>query len=896
LTLSPGTRLGPYEVTTQIGVGGMGEVYKAIDTNLKRAVAIKVLPASVAGDVERLARFQREAEVLAALNHPNIAQIHGLEKSDGATALVMELVEGPTLAERITQGAMSPDEALPIAKQIAEALEAAHEQGIIHRDLKPANIKVQDDGTVKVLDFGLAKALEPVSSAATVSVSPTITTPAMTRAGMILGTAAYMSPEQAKGHAADKRCDAWAFGCVLYEMLTAQRAFQGDDVADTLAAVLRGQPDWSALPPNLPAPLNVVLRRCLEKDRRKRIGSVASALAIVDDPGSLTATGSVGSIGGTAVALWRRPLMVAAALVLIGAASAATAWIATRPSPGRVSRLAIAPDAAHALAVTGAGRDVAISRDGNRVAYVGGNGTLVVRSVDQLEPTILVRQDDPTAPFFSPDGQWIGYFPGNRPLRKVQVAGGPTVPLSTLGDGAPTGGASWADDGSVVFATMDRSSGLRIVPQGTTVPKTLTTPDRQRGEVDHLWPEFLPGGRAVLFTITATTAENAQIAVFDLDTGSHKVVIPGGSHAHYVPTGHLVYGAAGALRAVPFDLDRLQTTGASAPIISPVLTTASGAADFDVSANGTLVYVPGTVASGPQRELVWVARDGKAEPLGAPMRAYLYPRISPDGTRVLLDIRDQDSDIWLWDLGRKTLTNVTRHPALDRFPVWTPDGKQFVFVSNRDQGMSVIYRQSVDGTGDAERLSDGLEEQQTPNSISTDGNQLVIDRYRDLMLLSLDGSRRILPLVQTMFSETRASLSPDGRWLAYHADESGRFEIYVRPFPSVNQGKAQISTDGGVQPWWSRKGDQLFYVTQTGALMAVQVGRDKSWSASAPTALSASIVASNQSPTAAAMFDVSLEGRFLMIRPLTRPDEASSPRGIVVVQNWFEELKRLVPK
>jgi serine/threonine-protein kinase len=570
--------------------------------------------------------------------------------------------------------------------------------------------------------------------------------------------------------------------------------------------------------------------------------------------------------------------------------------MATRPSQGRVSRLAIAPDIAHALAITGAGRDVAISRDGNRVAYVGGNGTLLVRSVDQLEPTILVRQDDPTAPFFSADGQWIGYFPSNRPLRKVQVAGGPTVAISTLTDGAATGGATWADDGTVVFATTDRSSGLRIVPQGTTVPKTLTTPDRQRGEVDHLWPEFLPGGRAVLFTITATTAESAQIAVFDLDTGSHQVVIPGGSHAHYVPTGHLVYGAAGTLRAVPFDLDRLQTTGASVPIVSPVLTTASGAADFDVSANGTLVYVPGTVAPRPERELVWVGRDGKTEPLGAPPRAYLYPRLSPDGTKVLLDIRDQDSDIWVWDLRRKALTNVTRNPALDRFPLWMPDGKQFVFVSNRDQGMSVIYRQHADGTGDAERLSDDSTEQQTPNSVSADGKQLVIDRNRDLMLLSLDGGRRITPLVQTMFSEIRASLSPDGRWLAYHADESGQFEIYVKPFPSVNEGRAQITTEGGVQAWWSPRGDQLLYVAQTGALMSVQVPGDKSWSASAPTSLPASVVTTNPSPTAAATFDVSVEGRFLIARPLAKPDETSSPRGIVVVQNWFEELKRLVPK
>ena len=894
MPLQPGTRLGPYEVVSALGAGGMGEVYRARDTRLKREVALKILPDSFAADPERLARFQREAEVLASLNHPHIAGIHGIEEANGIRALVLELVEGPTLADRITQGPIPLDEALPIARQMAEALEAAHEHGIIHRDLKPANIKLRPDGTVKVLDFGLAKALDPAPSAVDVSQSPTITSPAMTRMGVILGTAAYMSPEQAKGKPLDKRTDIWAFGCVLYEMLTGARAFHGEDVTDTLAAVLHGQPDWSALPPNLPAPIAVVLRRCFEKDRRKRIGDVATALALVDDAGGLTGAGSLGTVGQAPVASWRRAGIAAAALVLVGAASGAAVWIAMRPSSERVSRLTIAPDAAHTLAVTGEGRNVAISRDGNRVAYVGGNGTLLVRSLDQLEPTILVRQDNPIAPFFSPDGQWIGYFPANRNLRKVQVAGGPSVELSRS-DSARPGGATWADDGTVVFATTNRSSGLQIVSPGTTVPKILTTPDRQQGEADHLWPEFLPGGRAVLFTITAASsvAESAQIAVFALDTGSYKTVLPGGSHAHYVPTGHLVYSAAGALRAIPFDLDRLQTTGVAVPIVSPVLSTSAGAADFDISADGTLVYVPGGVATGQQRELVWVGRDGKTEPLGAPTRAYIYPRLSPDGTRVLLDIRDQDNDIWLWDLRRKTLTNLTRNPALDRFPVWTSDGRQFVFVSDRDRGMSAIYRQSADGTGDAERLSDGSAEQQTPNGISADGKQLVFDRSGDLMLLALDGSRRVSPLVQTMFSEIRASLSPDGRWLAYHADESGQFEIYVRPFPAVNTGKAQISTAGGIQPWWSHKGDELFYIAQTGALMNVQVGSGQSWSASPPTVVSDTALPFN--PTAAATFDVSLERRFLMIRPVTSPDQASLPPGMVVVQNWFEELKRLVP-
>jgi eukaryotic-like serine/threonine-protein kinase len=895
VALTPGTRLGPYEVTAQIGAGGMGEVYRATDTNLKRVVAIKVLPASVAADAERLARFQREAEVLASLNHPNIAQIHGLEKSDGTTALVMELVEGPTLADRIAQGPIPIDEALPIAKQIAEALEAAHEHAIIHRDLKPANVKVRSDGVVKVLDFGLAKALEPAGSVLDASQSPTITSPAMmTGVGVLLGTAAYMSPEQARGKEVDRRADIWAFGGVLYEMLTGRPAFPGADVSEVLAGVIKSEVAWNVLPPNTPGKLRALLRRCLQKDPKQRLRDIGDARLEIEEM-------FVSSLDEVRVfeappRSRRRVAVAIAALSLTTAATAVAVWGVLRPDAPRVSRLMIAPSASYRLSITGDGRSVAVSRDGNRVAYVGDNGTLLLRPVDQLDPAILVREDSPVAPFFSPDGRWVAYFSGNRGVRKVNIDGGPTV-LVSKSDSARPGGGTWAEDGNVVFATTNGATGLHVVHPDTTVPKVLTVPDRQRGEADHLWPEFLPGGGAVVFTITSTDGrlDSSQVAVFDLRAGTYKTVVPAGSHAHYVPTGHLVYNASGTLRAVRFDLDRLEATGRSVEVASGVLTTSLGAAEFDVAANGTLVYVPGKVVEGARRELVWMGRDGKAERIDAPVRAYIYPRLSPDGTRVLLDSRDQDNDIWLWDLRRETLTNLTANPALERFPLWTADGKQFIFVSDRD-GASAIYRQAANGTGTAERLSEGTDVQQTPNAISADGKQLVFDRSGDLFTLALDGSRRVSPLIQTPLDEGRAALSPDGRWLAYHANEGGRPEVFVRPFPSVDTGKLQVSKAGGVQPWWGRTGSELFYFTLAGMLMSMTIG-------GSPTPTSGTLVSVfdagsfffQPNGTAAATFDVSPDGRrFLMIKQVASTDATSAPREIVLVQHWLEELKRLV--
>ncbi|HET9386060.1 MAG TPA: serine/threonine-protein kinase, partial [Gemmatimonadales bacterium] len=506
MPISTGTRLGPYEVTGTLGVGGMGEVYRATDTSLGRSVALKVLPEAFAHDADRLARFEREARTLAALNHPNIAAVYGLEKSSGVHALVMELVDGPTLADRIVHGAIPLDEALAIAKQIAEALEAAHEQGIVHRDLKPANIKVRDDGAVKVLDFGLAKQASGPGPQASdrgpdgiLSQSPTITTPAMTMAGMILGTAAYMSPEQAKGRPADKRSDIWAFGCVLYETLTGRRAFEGDDVTDTLAFVITKEPDWTRLPPKTPATVRRLLRRMLTKDRRQRLSDVAAIRLDVEE----TLAAPVGVATDAALATtWRRTASIAAtAALVVGLAAAAAAWWATRPDPPRMTRLSIS---AAAMTLSSNNRDIAITRDGSRVVYLGNNGTqLVVRAMDQLEPTPLTGLGSPTAPFFSPDGQSIGFVDLGFDLKKVRITGGPAVRICRL-DGAGRG-ASWGPDGTIVFATSTTLTGLQQVSAAGGEPTVLTKPDAARGEGDHYWPEFLPGGRAVLFTVVATT-------------------------------------------------------------------------------------------------------------------------------------------------------------------------------------------------------------------------------------------------------------------------------------------------------------------------------------------------------------------------------------------------------
>jgi serine/threonine-protein kinase len=895
MPLFAGSRLGPYEIVAPLGAGGMGEVYRARDTKLNREVAVKVLPETLADDRDRLARFSREAQMLAALNHPNIAHIYGVDESTGTPALVMELVEGPTLADRLANGKLPIHEALEIATQIADALEAAHEQGIVHRDLKPANIKVRDDGTVKILDFGLAKARDPVTTpGVNVTQSPTITTPAlMTGVGTILGTAAYMSPEQAKGRPADKRSDIWAFGCVLYEMLAGRKTFSADTVPEMLASVLRADVDWSALPATTPTAMRTLLRRCLERDVKRRLRDIGDVKLLLED----TDTTRVSSTTAPLAVLSTRVGWTAAACVIMasGVIAGTLVWISMRPATPRVSRLQVTPSGLAALTISGIDRDLAITPDGSRLVYVGNRGTqLFVRALDALEP-VPVFTGQPHGVFISPDGQWIGFADGIGVLKKVAVNGGPAVPLATVG---ARGGAIWGPDDTIIVATSNLT-GLQRVALAGGPPTVLTQPDRAQGEADHFWPELLPGGRAVLFTITAATGglDAAQVAVLDLQTGKRRILVRGGHHARYVPSGHLVYAAAGTLRAVPFDLARLETRGTPVPVVSDVVTTSLGAVDA-VVAGDTLAYVSGSVAGTP-RTLIWVDRQGREVPIPAPPRPYLLPALSPDGTRVAVFANDQDLDVWFWDVDRPTLTPFTFAPGIDAVPVWTPDGRRLIFSSER-AGVPNLFWQAADGTGTAERLNESPTIQY-PSAVSPDGRRLIFTEEGtktlndDVMAIELDGTHRITPLVQSPFGERNGIISPDGRWLAFEANDSGRFEIYVRPYPNVNSGRWQVSTAGGTRPLWTRTGQELVYVSPTSALMRVGVTRGPSWSATIPTLVVKEGYVTNPIWYGRS-YDIAPDGqRFLMIKEETGGDQRATPASIVVVQHWLEELKARVP-
>jgi serine/threonine-protein kinase len=892
--LNPGERVGPYTVVAELGAGGMGEVYRARDAKLGRDVAIKILPRIFTSDPERLARFEREARVLASLNHPHIGAIYGLEDVDGIPALVLELIDGVTLADRLAKGPLPVRDALTIAVQIADALEAAHEKGIVHRDLKPANVKITPEGMVKVLDFGLAKAA--VGSEAGVTQSPTVTVGA-TREGAIFGTAAYMSPEQAAGKPADKRSDLWAFGVVLFEMLTARPVFAGETMSQVLAAVLTTEPDWTTLPAETPAPIRTLLRRCLEKDRKRRLESAADARLDIDD--ALAAPPAEGRVVTRPRPLWRRLAVFSAPALVAGVVIASTTtWLATRPASPRVTRTTIANTGTAALTINGLDRDLAITPDGTHVVYVGNGGTqLFVRALDALEP-VAIASGQLRGPFVSPDGQWVGFIDGNI-LRKVAITGGPSIALASIDAGSR--GATWAPDDTIVFATARPATGLQRVSAAGGTPEVLTRPDRAQGEADHFWPEILPGGGAVLFTIASQTGglDTAQVAVRDLRTGTHKVLLRGGSHGHYVASGHLVYVAAGTLRAIPFDPTRLETHGTAVPVLPRLATTGAGAGDFAVATDGTLVYVdvPGRLGANA-RTLVWVDRTGKEEPVAAPPRAYEHPRLSPDGTRVALFSNDQEDDLWIWDLGRATLTRLTLDPGQAYFPLWTPNGRRIIFSSNRG-GQFNLWWQAADGTGASERLTTSPNAQ-FPTGITPDGTAVVFFEGKmtmgpDLLQLALDGTRKVTPLLQTKFDEQNGIVSPDGRWLAYESNSSGPTEIYVRPFPNVGGGQWQVSTAGGRQPLWARSGKELFYFGSDSTLLRVPVeASGATLNAGTPMKLFEGRYYTGVGIGRA--YDVSPDGqRFLMIKA-TGADATAAPPQLIVVQHWTEELKRLVPR
>ena len=904
MALSLGTTLGAYEVTAKIGEGGMGEVYRARDTKLDRDVALKVLPEAFTSDPDRLARFEREAKVLASLNHPNIGSIYGLEEADGIRALVLELVEGPTLADRISKGPIPLDEALPIAKQIAEALEAAHEAGVIHRDLKPANIKVREDGTVKVLDFGLAKALDP-NPDADPSQSPTLTA-AATQMGVIMGTAAYMSPEQARGKTVDKRADVWAFGVVLYEMLMGARPFQGEDVSLTLASVMKSDVDVRTLPPDVPASLRTLLRRCLEKDPRQRMRDIGDVRLAMKGAFETTASAPAEPVVAPALRAWQRPVpLVLAAVALVAITGIAVWGLKPQTFSRPLVRFAITPPAPESLGISQSVVDLAISPDGTHIVSlgpIGQDGGLVVRTLDQLEATRQGGLGLVFSPFMSPDGASIGFVSTTEgtSLKRMSVFGGPAVTICRLQGGIVGIGASWGADDTIIFGSR-QPSGLWRVSAGGGEPEELTTPNAERGELNHHWPEILPGGRAVLFTIMpAGPVENAQIALLDLETGVQKVLVPGGSNPRYSPTGHIVYGVAGTLRAVGFDLDRLEVTTNPLPVLDGVMTKDSGAANFSLSRDGTLVYVPGSGVSGLQRTLVWVNREGREEPLELDPGLYIWARVSPDGTRVAVEMLGPAgrAEVWTADVARGTLSILTPDPAVDRAPLWTPDGERVVFRSVRE-GLAGAFWKAADGRGTVEPLlTDEDARQLTPNAWSLDGSELLVDYLapntgRDIGVLSMDGERSWRPLLDSVAMERGAALSPDGAWIAYDSDVTGQNEVYVERFPDLGS-KQQISTGGGRHAVWSLDGSELFYRDLSGSrMMVVPIDTEPTLTLGTATVL----FEETYSQGGSRRYDLAPDGRFLMIKQAgaATEDAASAPDQIVVVEGWFEELKRLVP-
>ena len=887
MALSPGTTIGHYDVTALLGEGGMGQVWQATDTQLNRQVALKILPDAFAADPDRLARFKREAQILASLNHPNIAAIYGIEEAEGTRALVLELVEGPTLADRISKGPIPLDEALPIAKQIAEALEAAHEAGVIHRDLKPANIKVREDGTVKVLDFGLAKALDTAREGDP-SQSPTLTA-AATQMGVIMGTAGYMSPEQARGGIADRRSDIWSFGVVLLEMLTGRPAFTGTTVSDTLAFVLTKEPDWAALPRFTPDPLRRLLRRCLKKEPTQRLGYIGDARLDIEDartePAAVVAPSVPQPVG------WRRVVpLVLGSLLVGGSVIGAAVWSLMSASPSPTSRFAIHLPSTDRLPPN-PGPAVALSDDGRTLVYAAirdDDQRLYVRRLNQLEARPIPGTEGGQDVFLSPDGEWVG-FQADGELKKVALAGGAPLALCEV-DGAPAGASWWGD--TVIFGGS-RLMGLSRVSAAGGIPEPITEPDADQGEGAHFWPEILPGGHAVLFTIGyGPNAANNRIAVHSLETGNQHVLLDG-TRPRYLPTGHLIFARADVLWAVPFDAQRLEVTGSPAPVLEGISVTPRGAAQFTTTRDGSLVYVPDAVAGGSARySFVWVDREGREDPVAAEPRAYRYPRLSSDGTKVAVDVTDQKEDIWVWEFARQTLTRVTVDASRDIYSLWTPDGQRVVFASYRE-GFAKLFWKAADGTGSAEPLVDHPNSLR-PMAFSPDGRRLVAreghpEEAANLVVLSMDGERTVEPLLATDFDERNAEVSPDGRWLAYDSNSSGEWEVYVRPFPNVDQGLVLVSRNGGVQPLWAPDGRELFYRGPEGGLIAVSVQTEPDFTASIPEVVFEGpyLVETGRN------YDLHPDGqRFLMVKEGTGTEAATQ---LHVVQHWFEELQRLVP-
>jgi serine/threonine protein kinase len=892
MTLSNGTRLSHYEITSQIGKGGMGEVYQAKDTKLGREVAIKVLPEEFAKDADRVARFQREAKLLAFLNHPNIAAIYGLEESDGTNFLVMELVEGDTLDTRIKSGAIPVEEALKLALQITEALEAAHDKGVIHRDLKPANIKVTPDGKVKVLDFGLAKAFAGEQADLNLSNSPTLSDMA-TQQGIILGTAAYMSPEQARGKEVDKRADIWSFGVILYEMFTGENIFAGEDVSSTLARVLERQPDFSTLFPSLHPKITEVLKRCLQKELPKRYHDIADTRLdlqeISEDPRGMLSQPSTrekAQLSRITSAKWG---LLTAVLVII---AGIVVWVLKPTQSHKTAQVVRVIDNLPVNLIKGAGSYpiLAVSPDGREFVYGTSDG-LYLRSIDNYEVKIIPgTKGESLSPFFSSDGDWVGYYsPKEKKLKKIQIRGGLPTDLCEL-DGIPVM-PSWGADENILYG--DRGKGVMRISAGDGSPTLLIK--AEQGFIHS--PQMLPDGKTVLYCL------NGTVLVKNLEVEKPKELFRG-TTARYLPTGHILYSSENILYVVPFDLDKLEITGGAKddPVFEGVSQILTGAAQYAVSDSGTIIYVPASDI--PNRsELVWVYMNGDVKPIGTPPDEYQGTSISPDGKKIAFTISEgETSDLYVYDLLNDKRLRLTVGKKCTS-PIWALNGERIIFLySDQNLNNEVLSWVVADGRGEIVEVTSVPGLTLFPQSWSRDGKNVIVMESPgfgrlDIGMVSIEDPYEHQPLIYEDYREHGPKVSPDGQWIAYVSLELGRPEVCVSPFPNVDQNKWQVSEGGGTDPLWSDDSRKLFYRRFNDAIMSVLVQIEPGFNTEKPKFLFDDTYLGGI-PANGNSWDIHPDGqRFLMKKSVISEDNESrlfTPQVNIVV-NWFEELKKKVP-
>jgi len=888
-------RIGQYLIVAKIGEGGMGEVYRARDPKLERDVALKILPAMLAHDSQSTARLEREARTLASLNHPNIAAIYGLEESDGLRALVMELVEGETLSER-TRGTLGSkplpeEEALPIAKQIADALEYAHEHGVIHRDLKPANVKITPQGAVKVLDFGLAKVLSDPDATPTLAAdpgnSPTLSV-METRAGVILGTAAYMAPEQAKGKQVDRRADIWAFGCVLFEMLAGKSAFEGETISDLLAAVIRGEPDWAALPETTPTTIRRLIRRCLVKEPKQRLRDIGDARIAIEETlsGAETEAAVGGGISETKQASRLRravPWALGAATIIYAGVAA---WLLLKPQPQQNAiRFTIAPPEGAELMLGG---EMSISPDGRTLAFVAQPGpskpqALWLRALDSLSAQQVPGTDGAVDPFWSPDSQQLGFEAGGK-LEKLAISGGAP---QTLCDANAFAGGTWNRDGVILFS----SSGGTLFQVSDTggAPTLVLAPDSSRHETSDMYPQFLPDGRHFIFQALTTNNAGNFVEAGSLDSRTVERLAPVESKVVFAPPGYLFYTIERTLMARPFNARALRFTGSEVPIAQNVgITPFSRYSYFSVSPAGVLAY--GAATAGLINQPTWFNRAGEKLGTVGQTAVHTAPALSPDGTRFAVAIGEIGKrDIWIYDLKRGTASRLTFGPADNTNTTWSPDGSKIVFSSNQD-GQYDIYQKAANGLGGTQPVFQSPDQAKHLDDLSADGRYAIYDTVSavtELWGLPLFGDRKPFLYVQGNFLAASAAFSPDGRYVAYMSSETGNFDVYVQTFPQQTD-KWQISTAGGLQPMWNRNGKELFYLALDGKLMAVDVNTNAAtFKAGIPRPLFQTQLATTYQGRN--MYVVSPDGqRFLLLAPVGEADQ----EPITVVANWPSLLKK----